>query len=255
MVEGRFNQLSKDVTASLIKGRYASPSDQESLGAAMDVLAQQLTKQNVTLPQDRYARQAYSQSMTESVRGFNEVLGSRIAQLKSVLDRGLNDCNRFRFENLRPVPKFPDFSPPQYLVSLNARPQEPGPIGGLFPWVTSRYQQRLEQYQIAESRRLEQLNEFRNRYEIEKQQILKEVREKTEELEALKAAYLNGDIDAIIVYNSFVLHASSYPQDFPQIFLVGYSTQKMVVLMSWLSISAPSSVVKLLFKPNVTGTL
>jgi restriction system protein len=200
---------------------------------------------------DKLEAQQYLDSREQEISELNFGIQDKIEALSNILTHTLQVDDSIDFEALKIQDSFKPFSPdPSLLRSTPApklsdfldRVEQISALRKILPgakkkmdklrWTAQlEFEKQHELWQELESRRLEQLESAKFEHSKALADFLSKKNERNAEVEAFEQAYLSGDPDAIIVYNSMVLERSNYPEGLPQNFSLSYtSSSKMLVV-------------------------
>jgi len=95
----------------------------------------------------------------------------------------------------------------------------------------TQYEAARKAYEASEQERLNRLAGLQKENEAAEQAFIAKAQQRNQEVDELETLYKDGDISAVITYNSMVLDRSEYPDEFPQNFRIAYSpeSKEMVV--------------------------
>ncbi|MEA2205436.1 MAG: restriction system protein [Blastocatellia bacterium] len=202
---------------------------------------------------EKEARQRYVEERIQEVEDRNAELVDQIGQLRSILPQTLTLDDSISFESLRVQEEFPAFTPPVTLTGTIPPPtvepfiaavKFPNWFQRLFPSTDAKHQRALadakEKYQAAfdqhnalETQRKAQLEALHLRYEKDREAFLLKARQRNSEVEQFKQRYYAAEVQAIIAYNTMVLERSQYPDGFPQILRVAYSSESKELVIEY----------------------
>jgi restriction system protein len=196
------------------------------------------------------AKERYLLSRQEEVDDLNDAVEQKLEVLGGILDEALDD-NEFSFEDLRNNDGFPPFVPPRHLA------EDPNSPPALDVFVNSirrpnwfiklfggqrRYERNLQiaerqfktaldQYTEQSKIRKQRLAECEREYDANKQAFEAKKRAHNDGVDALAAAYLRGEEEAVVAYNTAAIQRISFPAEFPRSFRVAYSSSSKELIV------------------------
>lgn len=200
---------------------------------------------------EREAKRQYLQDQLEAADDQTAALAATVEALDLVLSHTLDVDDRIDFDSLRLPLTEARFQPPPHLSRSEPAPrpdahvslvQLPGFFSRLLPGWKAHHQEKLReaqgrdhwavsQHEIGERARVAALNAAREQHEKRTAEALAKARQRNAEVDELESAYLRGDAEAIVIYNTMVLERSDYPADMPQQFRIEYdvSSRELVI--------------------------
>jgi restriction system protein len=200
----------------------------------------------------------YLADRTEEVAERNRSVADRLTELESVLQQTLSVNDRIDFDSLLTREDYQPFRPPKDVAAPAPPPQQRvadlhiAPlnfVARLFKSKRVERQTALQErqqaeydaafaadtarYEREELARRQRLSELLSEYERDRETFLLKVAEENEGITKFKAAYLDGDAEAIEAYCGLVLDRSEYPDGFPDEHTVDYKkgSRRLIVRM------------------------
>jgi restriction system protein len=201
--------------------------------------------------QARYEKEQYLEDREQEVADLKAEAEQKIEQLKTILNHTLSVDDRIDFSALRIHDTFPAFSPTRSQIT-----QEPPPnldaylqripaltfLKKLVPGskgrhekaidnAKSEFEKELAAWKLREAQRGATLEAARAEHSRKQQDFDAKKTQRNAEVDLFEADYKAGDPNAIVSYSTMVLERSSYPEGFPQVFSVAYtSVSKQLVV-------------------------
>lgn len=202
---------------------------------------------------EREAKRQYVEDQLESAEDQTAALAAMVDALDAVLSHTIDVDDRIDFDSLRLPVTYPAFEPPPHLAHAAPEPRRdsylfyvkaPGFLSQLLPGAQRRYQEQLQlaqaryesavsEHALAERARVAALNAAHDDYERRKAEALAEARQRNSEVDDFEAAYLRGEPDSVVVYNTMVLERSDYPADMPHEFRLEYDPGSREVVIDY----------------------
>lgn len=194
---------------------------------------------------DRESKLRYAQERQEEADERNTETERRMHDLRGLLAHTLEVDDTVAFASLRQHEGFDAWerreaapgAPPQREDFFRTLVKPTG-LASLFPGRRKAYRLQLAAaeaaFTAASAAWHDASAERRRQFEAKQAQ-------RNAEIDALEAAYRLGDPDAVVAYSTMVLDRSSYPDGFPQRFLVGYSRDSKQLLVEY-ELPAPDVV-------------
>jgi restriction system protein len=206
-----------------------------------------------TREMEREAKRQYLEDQAEAAEDQTAALAAVVDSIDAVLSQTLAVDDRLSFDALRLPATYPPFVPPADLVNRHPEPQRdtylsavqpPGFFSRLLPGSEARYQEALRlaearyaaaasEHQSAEQARVCALNAAYEAYEVQKAEALAQANSRNAEIDEFQAAYVRGEVDAILAYNTMVLERSDYPVEMPQTFRLEYDPETRDLLIDY----------------------
>jgi restriction system protein len=201
--------------------------------------------QRAKLLAEKEAKLQYVEGRAASVDDANGELQARIEELRAILHHTLQVHDAIDFSSLKLSESFPQFMLSPELAEPIPIPQQdaflrvvsqPTWLHQIIPGSLKRFEERLR---VAQSRYENAVKEHNHAVEIRKKEIqeakkaylrrrehaLQKAAQRNQEVAEFEAAYRAGDVDAVVAYNSMVLERSIYPEGFPKVFRVAWSSE------------------------------
>lgn len=198
-------------------------------------------------------RLRYIEGRILEVEDLNEELDLRIDDIKSLIEKTLKVNHKISFDSLRIKEKYQAFNPPKNISTPYKEPEKssfignvkaPGFFARLIPGSGERYQKALsdaekryvnaiETYKNSEARRLEEYEKLEKEYETGKKEFEIKVQKRDQEVNEFESAYRNGEIEAVITYNTMVLERLDYPEGFSQQFRLAYVPESKELVIEY----------------------
>lgn len=175
-----------------------------------------------------------------------------IKELESILGHALRVNDKIPFDSLLDHAQYRTKSIPRSLTEERIAPTveaflakvEPRTLVEKVTWNKRRYerdllaaeeefQEALREYQAAEDERLRERDEHLAKEAAAREEFERGVAQHNQAVDEFKAKYKRGDIDAIILYNTLVLERSRYPDRFPQVFRLAYSSESKELVVEY----------------------
>ena len=199
---------------------------------------------------DKENKQRYLEARIEETAENNAEIAEKIKALQGILEHTLGIDDTITFDSLRIRDNYSPMPIPQDLSTAKPPPDKrrfvesvktPGFLENALG-MKGRYQREIQvaeaQYEVAltaykasEQERQNRLAELQKQNEAAEQSFIAKIQQHNQEVDELETLYKNGDISAVITYNSMVLERSEYPDGFPQNFRLAYApeSKEMVV--------------------------
>lgn len=197
-------------------------------------------------------RQRYLDARAEETEDKNADVAERVEELVQILDHTLEVDDTITFQSLRIRDNYTPMAIPQDLtVARRAPTEEEFLVEVKLPSIIEkalglkkRYQREVEaakaQYEAAlaaftdsEKERQVKLAELRTRDETARQEFKRKVNQRNNEVDELERSYREGEVAAVVSYNTMVLERSEYPDGFPQQFRVAYSPEPKELVIEY----------------------
>jgi restriction system protein len=213
-------------------------------------------KQNVRLAALRAKEQKaqYYLSMQGDVEKSNLELRNQITQLENLLEDAFRNKLTADFVVLKKFEPMEGFMPPQEVSTPLTPPnrndyissvQKPFFLLTIFPGVTEKYQQELQQANIAfekaynyyadlEQKRKSEYDKLASAYQKKKDAYEKDQAKYNNDIDQLVEAFAKGDPYAIKVFFTLLLDASEYPENFPQDYQLAYIPDSKELVIEYL---------------------
>lgn len=201
---------------------------------------------------DKEDKQRYLEARLEETAAMNAELAETIKALQNILEHTLDVNDTIAFESLRIRENYSPAPIPQELSVAKPAPDKktfiaaikvPGFLENALG-LKGRYRREIQaaeaQYEAArkaheasEQERLARLAELQAQNEAAKQAFFAKAKQRNQEVDELETLYKNGDISAVITYNSMVLERSEYPDGFPQTFRLAYAPESKEMVIEY----------------------
>jgi restriction system protein len=198
-------------------------------------------------------KQRYLEERIEEVEEMNLELEERVKELQEILEHTLSKDDTLRFSSLRSHTHYPSIKLPNDLSKPLPEPQkenyfknikQPNWFMKLIPGSEKRYQDKcesaekdyfkaVEQYKIDTANREAKITKLKKDHDEKVAAFEVEKQRKNTEIDELEKAYGEGDVEAVITYNTMVLERSVYPDDFPQIFKIAYVPESKELVVDY----------------------
>lgn len=201
---------------------------------------------------DKENKQRYLEARLDETAEKNAELAERMASLQNILEHTLEVDDTITFESLRiketyspiPIPQELSLAMPvpdktKFLSAVKAPGFLENALGlkGRYQRelqaAETQYEAALKAYESSERERLSRLEALRQQNEAAEKAFLEKVKQRNQEVDELEKLYRNGDISAVITYNSMVLERSQYPDDFPQTFRLAYAPESKEMVIEY----------------------
>jgi len=175
-----------------------------------------------------------------------------INELESILGHALRVNDKIPFDSLLDHAQYRAKPIPRSLTEKRIAPTvdaflakvEPRTLVEKVTWNKRRYerdlltaeeefQETLREYQAVEDERLRERDEHLAKEAAAREEFERGVAQHNQAVDEFKAKYKRGDIDAIILYNTLVLERSRYPDRFPQVFRLAYSSESKELVVEY----------------------
>lgn len=202
--------------------------------------------------QAKEAKEQYLASRLNEVAEQNTQLEEYLHDLQSILESTLEIDDTITFDSLRIREQFTPSPVPKELREARPAPQVQSFLGKVKApslveralGMQARYQQdqkaAQEQYQAAlktheasETERKMRLEYFIAEQDTARKAYDLKVQQRDMEVSELEEAYRDGDISAVVTYNSMVLERSEYPDQFPQEFRIAYLPESKELVVDY----------------------
>lgn len=242
-----FSGLLRVTTQSIARAQREAERQQRR--AQIEAQRQRREYERQQKQQAKEDKLSYLAQREDEVEALNEELQEKIAMLRGILEQTFNVDDRINFEDLKAKERFPSFVTPTELAPKNPPlPPVEFPLSflqRLVPGAQSKherqvederkkYESELQAFNKVEEAKKSRLESARNQHEQEKNAFRERQKAQHEEIEQFKESYYAGDREAVIAYNDMVLERSSYPDDFPQQFRVGYSVESKELVIEYI---------------------
>ena len=201
---------------------------------------------------DKENKQRYLETRMEETAEKNAELAETIEALQNILEQTFDIDDTIAFESLRIRDNYSPISVPQELSVAKPAPDKskfiasvkaPGLLENALG-LKGRYQREIQaaeaQYEAArkaheasEKERSARLAELQAQNEAAEQAFLAKVKQRNQEVDELETLYKNGDISAVITYNSMVLERSEYQDGFPQVIRLAYAPESKEMVIEY----------------------
>lgn len=202
---------------------------------------------------DKEAKQKYLEDRTQETAELNNESAQRINELKTILEKSLENKFLITFDSLRIKETFPNFELPEELKpepimtgeqEYFSKIPQPTILDKLIPGWEKRHQTTLDQakkhyeeyknnFESFTIKRNEKITELQKNYNQEKEGFELRVAQRNQEIDEFETAYKNGDPSAVTSYNSMVLELSVYPDDFPQEYKIAYLPESKELVIEY----------------------
>jgi restriction system protein len=212
---------------------------------------------------EKEAKQQYLEDRLQEAQDANDTVAARIEELQFVLQQTLEVDDTIDFGALRITEEFKPFKPPNRLTVQAPKPQQeqftsritPAASVGFFEKLfhgehgkgqrvlkhqeeqatqaEQGYQEALASWQVSEQARVAQLALLQEDYDLQREVFEAKKVQRNTEVDALEAAYLAGDPEAVVLYNTMILERSVYPDGFPQEFRLAYSPESKELVIDY----------------------
>lgn len=201
--------------------------------------------------QARYEKEQYLEDREQEAADLKAEAEQKIEQLKAILNHTLSVDDRIDFSALRIHDTFPAFSPARsqttqesppnldaYLQRIPARsflnklvPGSKGRHEKAIDNAKSEFEKELAAWKLREKQRVATFEAAQAEHSRKQQDFDAKKAQRNAEVDLFEADYKAGDPNAIVSYSTMVLERSSYPEGFPQVFSVAYtSASKQLVV-------------------------
>jgi restriction system protein len=220
--------------------------------AERDRRMRQATSERERKQAEKEAREQHLNDRQCETEEFNAELVQKNNALSSVLGHTLGINDAIAFASLRVQEPFPDFLPPQELMLQATPPEIKQYVAQVKPpsflentlGMKGRYQKELQAaeaqfaavlkaHEAAEAERRAKFQELKAEYKANFQAYQQKVAQRDQEVTELEQAYQQGDVSAVIGYNTMVLEQSQYPEDFPQTFRLAYAPDSKELVIEY----------------------
>lgn len=195
-------------------------------------------------------KQRYLEARINETADKNNELAEQVESLKRILKHTLKVNDVIAFDSLRihekysPRPISPKLTTPnstptkeQFLAKIKPLSFLENALGRKERYerdieaAEEQYATALKAYEAAENERKTRLAEFLTQDKEAEQSFIRETQQRNQAVDELEAAYKEGDVSAVLTYNSMVLEQSEYPEGFPQNFRLAYApdAKEMVI--------------------------
>ena len=198
-------------------------------------------------------KQRYLESRIAECEDAVHEVADRITSLQGILSHTLSVDDTITFKSLRPVDRFPKFSPPASIAvplpppdeaSFLAQVRPPGFFTRSIGYLRKKYeaailkarcayQVALARYRFEEENRQAKYNCALRYYQLGKSKHDEEIKRKNDDIDQFERSYFEGDPQAIVTYNNMVLERSEYPDDFPQNFRIAYVPESKELVIEY----------------------
>lgn len=221
------------------KAQRQREAEQRRLAAAQAKAAREAARAQAL--RDKANKQRYLEARINETADKNNELAEQIESLKRILNHTLKVNDVISFESLRIRDRYSPQPIPQRFITPTPVPTKEHFLAKVKPpsflentlGQRGRYQRDLEAaeeeyaaamkaYEAAEEQRQTLLAEFLAYEKAAEQAFTQEVQQRNQAVDELEAAYKEGDVQAVITYNTMVLEQSQYPDGFPQNFRLAY---------------------------------
>lgn len=204
------------------------------------------------LAASREEKQRYIESRKTEVAELNREVALILKDLSATLANTLQIDDTIRFDDLKrnedppPLPAHPHLMPvrPPDRDSFLYRVVPPTKFKSFLPGVKRRYEEQLnfaeEQYRAAvevwkseEKVRANNLERHRSEHKSHTENFIADQKAHNSQVDQLKLDYMSGKVEVVEEYCQMVLEGSTYPDSFPQLFVLSYvpSSRQLVVEM------------------------
>ena len=197
-------------------------------------------------------KQRYLETRLEETEDMNNELLQRNEELRSILNHTLKVDDTIAFESLRVKEKYTPLLVPGALAVPKPPPNKQEFVSKVKPLgflenalgLKGRYRRELQaaetQYSTAfkaynqsEQERQKRLQELQRQDEDTRRAFTLKKEQRDKEVDELEKVYNEGEISAVIAYNTMVLERSEYPDRFPQEFRLAYSPESKELLIDY----------------------
>lgn len=198
-------------------------------------------------------KQRYLEERQEEVEEQNLELQKQIEELKGILEHTLSKDDTIYFDSLCVKDNFEPFKIPDDLIRTFPEPQkehyfkyikQPNWLMKLIPGSEKRYQQKcalaerdyafaIERYKLDVADREARIARMKEDHNQKAAVFEEEKQRKNAEIDEIEKAYGEGDVQAVITYNSMVLERSIYPDEFPQNFKSAYVPESREIVVDY----------------------
>jgi restriction system protein len=221
--------------------------------AAAEARRGEIHQRRTAAQADKEAKRRYLEEREAEAAAMNAELSAQIDALQGVLIHTLSVNDTIAFDSLRLRIAPPRFSPPADIRDPAPRPcieaftsavKKPSTLGAMIPGARRKYEESLASAEAAfaqatagwerqEETRKERLLALHKEHEASKAAIKKKVEARDQEVEELHRAYIAGEAESIVTYNSMVLERSEYPEEFPQEFNLAYVPESKQLVIEY----------------------
>lgn len=201
--------------------------------------------------QARYEKEQYLADREQEAADLTADAEERVDRLKEILSDTLSVDDRIAFDALRIHDTFDTFSPPRALTTAEAAPLADSYLRKVPPrtllkklvpgskrrheraisGANAAFENDLSAWKHRETQRVAALEASRADHAKKQLDFETKKAQRNAEVDLFEAEYQAGDPNAIISYSTMVLERSSYPEGFPQVFSVAYtSASKQLVI-------------------------
>lgn len=201
---------------------------------------------------DKENKQKYLEARVKEAEEKNTELVKRIRSLINILDYALEIDNTITFESLRIREMYTPIPIPQELSLAKPAPDKARFLAAIKPpgflenalGLTGRYQRELraaeakyetalKDYETSEKERLSRLQIVKEQSELAEISFLEKAIQRNQEIDEFEKLYNNGNISAVITYNTMVLERSQYPDGFPKKFRLAYAPESTEIVIEY----------------------
>ncbi|MCO4053788.1 MAG: restriction endonuclease [Bosea sp.] len=203
--------------------------------------------------QARFEKEQYLQDREQQASDLKYDVEDKIEKLNSILTDTLSINDQIDFSTLRIINNFTGFSPPRSLITQAPPPtidgflQKAPPrtfLSKLVPGAKDRHEReiatakadfkkQLSAWKIRETQRVAALQAAQVEYTRNQHDFEAKKAQRNAEVDLFEAEYKAGEPNAIIAYSTMVLERSSYPEGFPQIFSVAYTSESKQLVVEY----------------------
>jgi len=246
-----FNTMMREAARSQKQAAAASRQrQQQQIRVQREAERQALAKQREL---DKEAKQRYLDERQAEAGEMNREIETTVKELRGLLDKRLKKKNAVSFDSLRMAEDMGEFVPPAEIAMPCAAPQsetfyasvkEPTGLGAKVPGARARYEKQMqeaeasfqtnyEDYRVAETQRMEKLQNLVAGYESKREAHRAKAIAKNQEVALFEENYSKGDPDAVTTYLFMNLESSNYPEGFPQEFRLAYIPESKELVVDY----------------------
>lgn len=218
--------------------------------AQRDAERARVAQARASAAEQREMKRLYVESRVAEVAAMNEDLDARLDALATLLAATLGVDDFLDFESLKEHPALPPRQPSHLDVPAE-EPQLgsflPAPLTGLGAMLgfgktkhaqavtaaEQRYAEALEAHRQHESARLDELARAVAAHDTWIAEVKEWTAAQHAEVDAFRAAFEQGDPEAVVAYFELVFQRSAYPNDFPQAFKLAYVPESRQLVVEY----------------------
>jgi restriction system protein len=209
-------------------------------------------REKALILQQKEQKQRYIEERLQEVEELNNELERTCNELTNILNHTLEVNDTIEFDSLKVHEPFVPPSIPDMLTRPTPPPNKEVYLRKVKPptllekalGMKGRYQKELaaaegyyraalHAHEVAETERIAKLLERQAANTLMRQAYEAKVMQREAEVAELEKGYKQGDIDAVITYNSMVLERSVYPDGFPQNFRIAYQPEAKELVIDY----------------------